>query len=508
VGIEHDQDLEILRTKALLLDKAVQSLMTQNARLLTELNELKGESPEQLRLALAKANRQNELQRRKLFGASSEKNKKNKAKAERRARSKGHGPTQQPALPLDLVHHELAPEEQLCDSCGKELAEWTEQFEESEEIHVLAREYVIRRHLRKKYRCQCGACIKTAPGPKRLFEGARYSPEFAIDVAVAKYADHLPLDRQAKMMARDGLNVKSQTLWDQVNALATVLAPLKEPLHQYVLSHSVIGADETPWKLLGASSREDDGPGKNWYVWAVVAPTAASYILENGRSTESGKAALREYSGIVVCDGYSVYSAIEKRNPGLRVANCWAHVRRKYLECEELAPEPCGAVLELINQLFAIEAEIREQPPDEKLASRRARSKPIISRIHSWALATPAAPGTALRDAISYMGNRWAGLKLFLEEPLVELSNNSSERALRGWVLGRKTYFGSRSERGTEVAALLFSLMESSKLCGLDPRLYLRTATAAILAGESPPLPHELKNRLELAETPSSSPPN
>src|SRR5262249_54583465 len=155
-----------------------------------------------------------------------------------------------------------------CPQCGGVLKAWEGQFEESEEIDVIERRFVLKKHKRQKYRCTCNACIETAPLPEKLFDGARYSIDFAVEVAVAKYLDHLPLERQVRVMAREGLVIDSQTLWDQLNVLAKRLGPAHQRLHQHILEQPVIGADETRWPLWGKKRDES----KLWQVWAVVAP--------------------------------------------------------------------------------------------------------------------------------------------------------------------------------------------------------------------------------------------
>jgi transposase len=126
--------------------------------------------------------------------------------------------------------HELAAADQTCPQCGGTLKEMPGQTEDAEEITVVERRFVLVQHRRKKYRCACNGCVDTAPGPRRLatrpdVRGRRYAPEFAVEVAVNKYVDHLPLERQARVISREGLTIESQTLWDQIEALATVLAP-------------------------------------------------------------------------------------------------------------------------------------------------------------------------------------------------------------------------------------------------------------------------------------------
>jgi len=109
--------------------------------------------------------------------------------------------------------------------CGGHLQASEGFFEDSEEVDVIERRFVIKKHRRQKYKCSCGSCIKTAPAPLKLFAGARYSAAFAAHVAVAKYADHLPLERQVRAMLRDGLVIDSQTLWDQLSTIGRLLTP-------------------------------------------------------------------------------------------------------------------------------------------------------------------------------------------------------------------------------------------------------------------------------------------
>ena len=143
--------------------------------------------------------------------------------------------------------------------CGGTVQEMNGQFEESEWVTVIHREFRRERIRQQEYRCSCNANVVTAPGPEKLIPGGRYSIEFAAEVAVGKYADHLPLERQARMMARDGLEVDSQTLWDQVHALSRHVEPTYEALVRKALSAPVLHADESGWPLLGTKGKS---PGR------------------------------------------------------------------------------------------------------------------------------------------------------------------------------------------------------------------------------------------------------
>ncbi len=201
---------------------------------------------------------------------------------------------------------------------------------------------------------------------------------------------------------------------------------------------------------------------------------------------------LGDYAGTVLCDDYAAYRALEKRGGLFTIANCWAHVRRKFVEVEDIEPGRCTEVLDLIGKLYEVERAIKDELPNERLRVRGDRSKPILLQIQKWALEQEALPGSPLRRAIEYMGGIWKGLGVFLDNPAVDLDNNRTERALRGVVLGRKNHYGSRSVRGAEVAALIYSLIESAKLARVDPSDYLQKATSAALSGAEIQLPHEL----------------
>ncbi|MBK8482743.1 MAG: transposase, partial [Proteobacteria bacterium] len=162
-----------------------------------------------------------------------------------------------------------------------------------------------------KCRCGCNACVETALGPAKLKPGARYSIDFAIEVAVAKYADHAPLERQVRIMAREGLVIDSQTLWDQIDSLAKVLRALPATLKEYLHAQPVLGADETRWRMLSAKGK-DLGEAKQWQVWGLSAPKAVCYAILDSRSTEAGRTVLGGYRGIVMADGYGVYGSLSK----------------------------------------------------------------------------------------------------------------------------------------------------------------------------------------------------
>lgn len=496
--IERISDVDTLRKVALLLDRQVRTLTAHVRDLAEENARLKGQDARSIQREIEALKELLAQRERVIFAEKTEQRSRpgTESAPSEPAPRHGHGPRVQPTLPiLDLVH-ELDEADLVCPKCGGQLVEMAGQTEDSEEVTVVERRFAILRHQRKKYRCACNGCVDTAPGPVKLQPGSRYSTAFAVEVAVNKYLDHLPLERQARIMRREGLTIDSQTLWDQLDVLATVLQPTYEALGRHVLEAEVVGADETWWRLM-----EKKG-SKRWWVWSVTRDDAVIYKTLPSRSQEAARQVLNGYRGIVMADGYSAYDALSRAGPSFALAHCWAHVRRKFIEAEPHFPEPCRQVLDLIGQLYAVEGDAPSpsEPADRAAALalrhglRQERSRLLIRAIRDWALAQRPLPESGLGKAISYMLGLWKGLTLFLEDSRIPLDNNATERGLRGVVLGRKNHYGSRSERGTEVAALFYSLLESAKLAGVEPKLYLLTATRAALTDrQAVTLPHELR---------------
>jgi transposase len=255
------------------------------------------------------------------------------------------------------------------------------------------------------------------------------------------------LERQVRSMAREGLQMDSQTLWDQLDALAQHLQGTYDALGQRLLTEPVVHADETWWPLL------DRRPSKRWWVWSVASETGVVYRIQPSRSTEAGGKLLGGYQGVVMADGYGAYAALARAAPGLTLAHCWSHVRRNFIEVQEFYRGPCDEILSLIGELFAIERglpALRRLPDDAHGESlrviadvRATQSRRIVARIRAWAYAQRCTPESGLRKAIDYMLGLWVGLTRFLDDPRVPLTNNLAERELRTVVVGRKNHYGS-----------------------------------------------------------------
>jgi len=202
------------------------------------------------------------------------------------------------------------------------------------------------------------------------------------------------------------------------------------------------------------------------------------------------RAVLGGFRGMVVADGYSAYRTLQNETragsgePEFDLACCFAHCRRKFVEAEPHYPHAQQAI-DLIRELYRIEGRGAESgDPATLLALRRTESAKVMEEIRLWLVeqARVALPQSAIGKAIGYAQHFWPGLSRFLADPRIPIDNNATERALRGVAVGRKNHYGSRSVRGTEVAALFYTLIESAKLSGIEPAFYLREAAARAIA--------------------------
>jgi transposase len=393
------------------------------------------------------------------------------------------GPTEQPKLLIVEQTFELDAADKTCPSCGGTLSPMKGQFEISEMIDVVEVSYRVVRVQQQKYACKCGGCIETAPGPERVTPGGRYSLDFAIKVAIDKYLDHIPLARQERILRRHGLIVTTQTLWDQLNALGRRLESASRALLARVLAEPVIGLDQTGWPRL-------DGKGdKPWQMWCLTAPRVVVHRIRDDKSKDTFKDLMDGYKGTIVCDALKTHEAGARGNDAIALAGCWAHVYRKF---EEAAPDHPEAHLALqsIGQLYEID-ERAEGDMAKKAELRRTEAAEVIATMKTWLWNQALLKTLSIGNAAAYVVANWGRLTRFLADARIPLDNNATERGIRGPVVGRKNHYGSKSRRGTEVAATFYTLLETAKLVGIDPARYLREAALADARGEvfvpSPP---------------------
>jgi len=490
VRIEAERDIEQLRNKALLLLKENERLSSKVVELLRENLSLKGMSAQQLQQALALIDEELNKAKAEPTPRSPSTEKRGSApggNGEKKPQT-GHGPREQANLPVVEEVHALDEADQQCEECGGHLEPWEGKDDETEEVEVIERRFVKKKHVRKKYRCKCG-CIEMAEMPVRLVPGGRYSNDFAVEVANEKYNHHMPLDRQARKMGGEGLEVDSQTLWDQVLALARKLEPAYDALLQDAIRQAVLGFDETRWEVLTKGSASK----KSWTMWQLSTWRSVYFTIAEDRDAVAGNEVMKGFKGIALGDAAMVHKCMAKSGEFL-LAFCWSHSRRQFLDAEANDPIRSKQFIDMVAELYAVEAQAPPGPAGDELRRklRNEKSRPVTERIKQWLLEQRFLPGSDIGGAIKYVVGNWKGLTVFLDEPGVPIDNNRTERGFRGPALGRNNFYGSHSKQGTKVAAIFYSFIETAKLNGIDPKRYLKVALAAALAGERIPLPFEL----------------
>ena len=398
-------------------------------------------------------------------------------KDEKKKKRTKFGSSPQTQLPLVARYFELDEPDRMCPRCGGGLVVWEGQFDVSEMIDVIEVRYELVRAMQRKYVCGCGGCVETAPGPERVIEGGRYSLDFAIKVAIDKYLDHLPLTRQARIMGRHGLEVGSQTLWDQLEALARRLDAAWRQLFMELTSEPVIGLDQTSWKRLDGSKKTP------WQMWCVSSPRGVYHQICDDKGEATFTALVGHYEGVIVCDAAATHGAGARASPLIVLAGCWAHVLRKFRDALPDHPE-AHLALGWIRKLYDIDARA-EGDLDALAELRRTESAAVLAELKTWLWSQATLKSLSIGKAAAYVIANWDRLRLFVNDPRIPLDNNATERGIRGPVVGRKNHYGSRSRRGTEVASIFYSLIETAKLHGVNPATYLREAALADKRGET-----------------------
>ena len=385
-------------------------------------------------------------------------------------------------LPREEIVHAPAC---VCPRCGGALRPLGEDVTEVLD-YVPARFRVIR-HRRPKLSCRACEAVVQAPIPSRPIERGIAGPGLLAHVLVAKYADHLPLYRQAEIYAREGIDLDRSTLADWVGRTAALLRPLIDTLARTVLGATKLHADDTPVPVLAPGT----GRTKTGRLWVYVRddrptgskePPAVLYRYTPDRKGERPAEHLKGFSGALQADGYAGF---DRLYAGGRIAEvaCWAHVRRKFHDVHAANASPVAReALERIGALYAVEADIRGQPPDERRRVRQARAGPLIDDLRAWLDVTlPKLSGKSdLAAAIRYARSRWPALCRYRDDGNLEIDNNAAERALRAVALGRKNWLFAGSDAGGSRAAAIYSLIETAKLNGLDPEAYLRDVLTRI----------------------------
>lgn len=375
-----------------------------------------------------------------------------------------------------------------CSACGGRLRQIGQDV--SEQLEYVPARFKVIRHVRPKLACMACESIFQAPAPSRPIARGIAGPGLLAHVLVSKYCDHLPLYRQSRMYAREGVSVERSTMAGWVGQCEKLLDPLLAALGRYVLAGSKLHADDTPVAVLSPGR----GRTKIGRLWVYVRDDRASasadapaawFRYSPDRKGEHPQAHLKDFKGVLQADAYAGFAKLYAGG-GIVEASCWAHARRPFWDLHESQGRAPGSVAEQalrrIGALYAIEADIRGRPADERCRERQARAGPLLEELFTWlgAMLGQVSIKSELGRAIGYTLTRLGSLTRYRDDGSIEIDNNAAERALRGVSLGRKNFMFMGSDAGGERAAAIYSLVETAKLNGIDPEAYLREVLGRI----------------------------
>ena len=330
-----------------------------------------------------------------------------------------------------------------------------------------------------------------APAPARIVEGGIPTEALIAQVLVSKYADHLPLYRQAQIYARQGIHLDRSTLADWVGRAAWYLRPLRDHVLERLRRSERLFADETTAPVLDPG-RGRTKTGQLWAYarddrpWGSNDPPMVAYVYAADRKAERAEAHLGDFAGILQVDGYGGYTALARRRPQIRLAFCWAHVPRKFYELADTSPV-ATQVLRRIALLYAIEDEVRGLPAEQRRAVRADRSRVIVDELYQYLEARnrQVSAKSKLGEAIRYALTRWDGLSRFIDDGRIDLDSNTVERSIRPLALNRKNALFAGSDEGGDNWAVIATLIECCKINAINPHEWL-TQTLARLANGHP----------------------
>jgi transposase len=343
------------------------------------------------------------------------------------------------SLPAHLPRIEMVVdiEDHSCPCCRNALHRIGEDH--SERLDIIPAQLRVLVVRRPKYACRaCEDVVVQAPAPMRLIEGGLPTEATVAQILVSKYADHLPLYRQAQIYARQGIMLDRSTLADWVGRAAFMLQPVHERLPARLKTSTRLFADETTAPVLDPG-RGRTKIGQLWAyarddrTWGGVDPPGVAYVYAPDRKAERPMTHLADFTGILQVDGYAGYRALAERGD-VQLAFCWAHVRRRFYELAVAGSAPIASeALKRIAELYAVEAECRGQSADERRTLRQEKSWPILAALEPW-LQTQLgliSQKTKLAEAIRYALSRWKGLTRFIDDGRIDIDSNVVERSIR-----------------------------------------------------------------------------
>ena len=397
-----------------------------------------------------------------------------------------------PDLPVKTIVLDLPEDKKVCPETGEALVQIGKEV--SYKLAHQPGSYFIKEIIRPKYACpqKEEAGIFTADLPECILPKCRADNSLLAEIITQKFVDHLPLYRIVEIMGRQGVVISRKLLSQWVIRTGMALKPLYEEMQKHVLKSENIYIDEIPVKL------QEKEKCKLAYMWVVVGGSAADppyriYDFRESRSHDHVQDILKGYHGVLHSDKYGAYERLAEKKQ-IIWCPCWSHIRRKFFEAETDAPFQAW-VLRKIKYLFMLERVGWSRSAEEKLQIRQEKEIPIIDelieKIKAKLVSGKVLPKSKLREALGYFSGLIPYMKNYTQHPFARLDNNVAERAVRPLAIGRKNWLFFGSPSGGEAGAILFSLVQTCRGLGINPREYIEDIFGRLL-GHSAQRLHEL----------------
>jgi transposase len=410
-------------------------------------------------------------------------------RADRRARNHG-------ALPAHLPRYEVVidAEPAACPCCGGVMRCIGEL--RTEQLDIVPAQLRVRVTRRPRYACRaCEGAVVVAPAPERPIDGGMPTEALIAHVVVSKFCDSLPLYRQAQMLSRQGIALDRSTLCNWVGSACWWLTPLYDLVLGTVLASAKVFADDTTLPVLDPG-RGRTKTGRLWCYavddrpWRGPSHPAVAYIYSEDRKDARPAEHLARFDGVLQVDGYAGFKRLagDRADGSVRLAFCWAHMRRGFFQFHASTKSPLAAeVLARVAALYAIEAQIRGQSAEHRRQVRQQRSRPIVEGLHEWLLdhVERVSGASDLAKAMRYAIRHWPGLVAFLDDGRIEMDTNVVERAIRPHTLTRKNALFAGSDGGARHWAIAMTLIQTAKLNGVEPMAWLTDVLERVVSGRT-----------------------
>lgn len=386
-------------------------------------------------------------------------------------------------LPVEIIEHTLPEKEQVCQECGNPLHVIGRNVRET--LKLIPAKAVIERHIQYVYGCRdceknaCSVPVIKAKADTPLIKGSIASAEAVAQLITQKFVMGVPLYRQEQEWNRNGIPLSRQTMSNWlIKCAEDYLTPIYNRLHERLIEHEVLHADETTLQVLHEEGKE---PQSKSYMWLYRTSGDAKqpivlYEYQPDRKSERPKDFLKGFHGYLHADGYSGYHRLQHE---ITVVGCWAHARRKFDEALKGMPEKARAdsmslrAKQYCDKLFELESKFSDLSADKRCLQRQEQSKPLMEEFFRWLYAQHVSTKSAFGNAVGYALDQQKYLVRYLLDGRLEISNNRAERSIKPFVIGRKNFLFANTARGAKASAVMYSLVETAKENGINPYDYL-----------------------------------